>query len=133
LGEVPDPPQLVDHDVFLDLQLERIIGVLPAAPAAADLEVRAGWLDPARRRALDLADLGPSKVAPRLAELYQRAFARQSMRDKDHPPIRQMADRLTPECRLAQLDGDRLDRQLGLVGVTSRPARLVDERRAVLG
>src|SRR5260370_17621347 len=58
--EVADAPQLVGHDLLLQLELERVLGVLPAAPAAAGSVVRTGRIDSPGARLPDPTKPGPA-------------------------------------------------------------------------
>ena len=104
-----DTPQLLDHDLFFQAQLQRIFGMLPAAAATADGVVRAGRLHAARRGAFELFQLATREVAPCVAQSDQPRFARQRPRHEHHAAIRQMPDGFAAKGRVRQLNGDWLE------------------------
>src|SRR3954452_2096712 len=57
-----DAAQLVDHDAPLQLELERVLGMLPATAAATSAVIRTGRLDSPRRGPLDGRHLGAREV-----------------------------------------------------------------------
>jgi len=81
--------------------------VLPAAPAAPGA-IRGAWgLDPTWRGTLDLDEVGPRKVTPRLLQSDQSGFAGQAARHEHHPPVGQVAECLAAERGIGQCNFDR--------------------------
>jgi hypothetical protein len=106
LRKMADPSQLIDDDGLFQAELPRIVGVLPAATAAAVAVVPAGRLDATGGSALDRNDLAAREVAPLVHQLDPRQLAGQGVGDENDPTVRQMAQRFAAERGVRQLDVD---------------------------